>query len=203
MVDRARLESVCRGNSTVGSNPTLSASLRYRLSRDQPAQGQVAVHERAEIRQSCIPPARSSTGHPDRRDRWRAPRPGDQERPAGRRRRFAGTRAACASGPTVLHWPEPSRRIRPPAFGAHVIDRDDVRMVQARGRARLVFEAAEPIRITGRSGRQDLDGELTTEAGIARSPKLASRAKAARRRQGATGFRTGRGACPESGPSVA
>ena len=26
MVEGARLESVCRGNSTVGSNPTLSAS---------------------------------------------------------------------------------------------------------------------------------------------------------------------------------
>src|SRR5262245_59822214 len=26
VVDRARLESVCRGNSTVGSNPTLSAN---------------------------------------------------------------------------------------------------------------------------------------------------------------------------------
>ena len=28
VVEGARLESVCRGNSTVGSNPTLSASLR-------------------------------------------------------------------------------------------------------------------------------------------------------------------------------
>ncbi len=28
-VDRARLERVCRGNSTVGSNPTLSAILLY------------------------------------------------------------------------------------------------------------------------------------------------------------------------------
>ena len=31
MVEGARLESVCRGNSTVGSNPTLSASLRETL----------------------------------------------------------------------------------------------------------------------------------------------------------------------------
>src|SRR6185312_11635691 len=30
VVEGARLESVCRGNSTVGSNPTLSASLRSR-----------------------------------------------------------------------------------------------------------------------------------------------------------------------------
>ena len=29
MVEGARLESVCRGNSTVGSNPTLSASLIF------------------------------------------------------------------------------------------------------------------------------------------------------------------------------
>ena len=28
MVEGARLESVCRGNSTVGSNPTLSANIR-------------------------------------------------------------------------------------------------------------------------------------------------------------------------------
>ena len=31
MVEGARLESVCRGNSTVGSNPTLSANLRQAL----------------------------------------------------------------------------------------------------------------------------------------------------------------------------
>ena len=31
VVEGARLESVCRGNSTVGSNPTLSANLRSRL----------------------------------------------------------------------------------------------------------------------------------------------------------------------------
>jgi hypothetical protein len=31
VVEGARLESVCRGNSTVGSNPTLSASLRQAL----------------------------------------------------------------------------------------------------------------------------------------------------------------------------
>src|SRR3954447_612120 len=30
VVDRARLESVCRGNSTEGSNPSLSANLRSR-----------------------------------------------------------------------------------------------------------------------------------------------------------------------------
>src|SRR3990167_4354796 len=30
VVEGARLESVCRGNSTVGSNPTLSASLTQR-----------------------------------------------------------------------------------------------------------------------------------------------------------------------------
>ena len=30
VVEGARLESVCRGNSTVGSNPTLSANLRSR-----------------------------------------------------------------------------------------------------------------------------------------------------------------------------
>ena len=29
MVEGARLESVCRGNSTVGSNPTLSASSNF------------------------------------------------------------------------------------------------------------------------------------------------------------------------------
>src|SRR6187397_544665 len=31
VVEGARLESVCRGNSTVGSNPTLSANLRQTL----------------------------------------------------------------------------------------------------------------------------------------------------------------------------
>src|SRR5207248_742599 len=33
VVEGARLESVCRGNSTVGSNPTLSATLRSRKKR--------------------------------------------------------------------------------------------------------------------------------------------------------------------------
>src|SRR5262245_32416483 len=33
VVDRARLESVCRGNSTVGSNPTLSANSLALLGR--------------------------------------------------------------------------------------------------------------------------------------------------------------------------
>src|SRR5215510_8114602 len=38
VVDRARLESVCRGNSTVGSNPTLSANSlnRTKLTLIQP-----------------------------------------------------------------------------------------------------------------------------------------------------------------------
>ena len=35
VVEGARLESVCRGNSTVGSNPTLSASLRSREPIDE------------------------------------------------------------------------------------------------------------------------------------------------------------------------
>ena len=32
VVEGARLESVCRGNSTVGSNPTLSAILQFAIS---------------------------------------------------------------------------------------------------------------------------------------------------------------------------
>ena len=34
MVEGARLESVCRGNSTVGSNPTLSASFNQLIIKD-------------------------------------------------------------------------------------------------------------------------------------------------------------------------
>src|SRR3954466_3993282 len=50
VVEGARLESVCRGNSTVGSNPTLSASLRSRalppkreLRRGKPNEGCLAT----------------------------------------------------------------------------------------------------------------------------------------------------------------
>ncbi len=52
VVEGARLESVCRGNSTVGSNPTLSANLRQTLAA---LAATVGKPRRASIIEGCPP----------------------------------------------------------------------------------------------------------------------------------------------------
>ena len=59
---------------------------------------------------------------------------------------------------------DPRTGVRP----ADVIDRDDVRMVQGRGRARLLLEPREPIRIRGELFGQHLDRHLAAEPCVAR-----------------------------------
>ena len=49
---------------------------------------------------------------------------------------------------------------------ADVVDRDDVRVIQAGDGARLVHEAAAHLRVVGERDRQDLDGDLPAERRI-------------------------------------
>ena len=63
VVEGARLESVCRGNSTVGSNPTLSATQSRRCSHSGIAPGLTAV-----FLVVCGAISAISGGNPRRRD---------------------------------------------------------------------------------------------------------------------------------------
>ena len=64
---------------------------------------------------------------------------------------------------------------------ADVEDREDVRMVERRGGARLLLEAAQPIGIGRERGGQDLDRDLASEPRVARAVDLAHAAGAERR----------------------
>jgi hypothetical protein len=55
----------------------------------------------------------------------------------------------------------------------HLVDRDDVGMVQSGGRARLALETVEPVPVRGKPRRQDLDRDGATEPGVARPVHLA------------------------------
>ncbi len=64
---------------------------------------------------------------------------------------------------------------------AHIVEHENVGMVQGAGRARLLLEASETIRIGGERGGQHLDRDLTSQAGVARSIDLAHAPRAERR----------------------
>ena len=49
---------------------------------------------------------------------------------------------------------------------AHVVERADVRMVQAADGFGLTLEAFTALRVTGEMFRQDLDGDSAVEAGV-------------------------------------
>ena len=53
------------------------------------------------------------------------------------------------------------------AVDADVVDRQNVRMVQAAGRSRFLLEAAAPIRIVHERRRQDFDGDVALQLMIA------------------------------------
>ena len=60
---------------------------------------------------------------------------------------------------------------RDPRYGVrspHVVDRNDVRMVQGRGRARLLLEPREAVRIRGEFFGQHFDRYLAAEPQVAR-----------------------------------
>ena len=52
--------------------------------------------------------------------------------------------------------------------GPDVVHGDDVRVIERRGRARLLLEAGAPLGVLGKSRREDLDRHLAAETGIAR-----------------------------------
>ncbi len=54
-------------------------------------------------------------------------------------------------------------------------------MVQRGGRACLLLEALQPLRIGGQTGRQDLDGDVTPEARVASPIHLPHAARAKER----------------------
>ena len=64
---------------------------------------------------------------------------------------------------------------------ADVVDRDDVRMVQGRRRARLLLEPREPVRSAESSCGQHLDRHLAAEPRVPRPIDLAHPAGAKRR----------------------
>ena len=69
------------------------------------------------------------------------------------------------------------------SFGfADVVDRQDVRVVQGRGRARFLLEALAAIGMGGRVGRQHLDRHVAPEPGVGRAIDLSHPARADRGR---------------------
>ena len=63
---------------------------------------------------------------------------------------------------------------------ADVVDRQDVRVVQGRGRARFLLEALAAIGMGGRVGRQHLDRHVASEPGVGRAIDLSHPARADR-----------------------
>ena len=68
-----------------------------------------------------------------------------------------------------------------PSFGANVVDREDVRVIERRGGLGFLREPPEPVRIRGEVGRKDLDRDFAAERGIARAIDLAHPARTERR----------------------
>ena len=56
---------------------------------------------------------------------------------------------------------------------AELEDREDVGMVERRGRLRLLLEAAQPVRRLRNIGRKNLDGDVALEHAVARAIHLA------------------------------
>ncbi len=73
------------------------------------------------------------------------------------------------------------RDVRRFAGCADVVDRQDVRVVQRRGRPRLLLEAPPPLGIRGALGGQDLDRDVAAEPLVPRAVDLAHPSRAERR----------------------
>ena len=56
---------------------------------------------------------------------------------------------------------------------AHVVQGEDVGVVEGRDGSGLVLEAAEAVRVRGAVGGYDLDGDIAAETGVARAVHLA------------------------------
>ena len=93
-----------------------------------------------------------------------------------RRQRAARQELAETRAVHELHG-DPRHAVRE----AHVVDRDDVGMVQGRGGARLLLEAAQTLFVRGHRLRQDLDGHFPAEAAVPGPIDLAHPTRADRR----------------------
>ena len=65
--------------------------------------------------------------------------------------------------------------------GTDVINRQDVRVVERRGRTGFRFQSFQPLGIRGQGRRQDLDGDVPAEARVPRPVHLPHPARAERR----------------------
>ncbi len=70
--------------------------------------------------------------------------------------------------------------VRGGTVDAHIVDGEDVRMVEAASRSCFLFEPASPFRIGLERRRKNLDGDVTLQLGVARAIDLAHPAGAER-----------------------
>jgi len=84
-----------------------------------------------------------------------------------------------------------------PAMRPDVVDREDVGMVQGRGRPSLLLESAQPVGIGGEGAGQDLDRHLAPEARVPGAIDLAH-ASGAQWRNDLVGAQSGPGKDQES-----
>src|SRR5262249_11395251 len=73
------------------------------------------------------------------------------------------------------------REIRRLVYRAHVVDRDDVGMVQRGGGARLLLEPLSPRSVRGNRGGKDLHRDLPAKPRVPRLPHFSHSARANRR----------------------
>ena len=93
----------------------------------------------------------------------------------------SGRPAAVEQVPQVRALEELHGQVGPPGLLADVVDRDDVRVVQRRGRARLGVEAGDAGRVADHVVRKDLDRDAPAEPRVLRPPDLSHSAGAQRR----------------------
>ena len=101
-----------------------------------------------------------------------APIVGGGERPRGLRDEPGGGPRRQGTGAPddrreVLALDQLHDDVRAGRIGAVVVDRDDARVVQRRGRLRFVPEAVDEVRVGAVLGTQDLDGDVALELVVA------------------------------------
>ena len=101
--------------------------------------------------------------------------PGSQEYQADYNRRRVKSRLGGTKRRNI------SRGGRRPRSGRPTVDGDDVQVVEGRGRARLLLEAAQAHSVLRVLGRQELQSDLAAEARVLREINLAPPAPPQRR----------------------
>src|SRR2546421_13057326 len=61
----------------------------------------------------------------------------------------------------------------PAVFVAHLVNRDDVRVIERRSRVCFLIETAETIAVLGEPFSENFDGDLSTQARVFRQVNLA------------------------------